>query len=513
MGRGSKKQKQGRATSAAAAAEAAAEPMLPHEAAWRLLLGELWQPPEQQLVCWLLCCSRAMARFVHELCAGRVVARISRQPEGTCRRDRTQVWQRQVTARGEGYSTWLAKHARLLAELRLELWDEQDQYVAAGVLAAASLAGTEVPQRMTRSKTAVARLAAAAADGYGDDDEQADAQPQPLPLRSLALSNSSTDMWCSHAYGIMRRLLPSLAAACPQLTQLKLKGCFVAKGGQQQLATAFTALRQLRELSLEPPGLMAVPALELGTQLNKLRLNKVVLSAAGFSGLPPSLVELKYCSTCSALPAAGHLTALTRLECYSLDAGSNAPPSVQHLQVAWRSNPAVLHHLTRLRSLNWGYVECSLEQLHAAVSAIGPSLTSLDMRACADLDRALLSQRVSGPSLPLTGLTVSLESTSATHLGQWTGLTRLSLHVVYQETPQQVAQQLQQLTALRELVLCVSCFIQPQALVQPLVDAVVGMSTLRSLEFRGSSQSCLAAEQRAQLHGMTQLTQLKLVNS
>jgi hypothetical protein len=195
------------------------------------------------------------------------------------------------------------------------------------------------------------------------------------------------------------------------------------------------------------------------------------------------------------------------LECYSLDAGSNAPPSVQHLQVTWCTNPAVLHHLTRLRSLNWGYVECSLEQLQAAVVAIGPSLTTLDLRAGGDLAGALLSQRVSGPSLPLTGLTVDINAqTSVGHLGQWTGLTKLLLsHGTLQETPQQVAQQLGQLTALRDLVLWLLSSEAPEAW-QPVVECVVGMRSLRSLEISPG----LDAQQCAQLRGVTQLKNLRL---
>jgi hypothetical protein len=357
---------------------------------------------------------------------------------------------------------------------------------------------------------------AAAAAAAGGDDVQADAQS--LPLRSLALDTVGSKVrWRSNACGM--RLLPCLAAACPQLTQLQLKGCFVAEGQQQQLATALTALRELRELSMEPPGLMAVPALELGSQLNKLRLTNVLLSAAGFRSLPPStLVDLAYQPDAgffsSALRPVGHLTALARLACYKLDAGSNAPSSVQQLQLTYCDNPGLLHALTRLQSLTCG-MSCSLEQLQAAVVAIGPSLTALNVgvRLNSGFGPALLSWRVSGPSVPLTGLTVGLESTSVGHLGQWKGLTRLSLSRIGQtETAaaaaaslQQLAQQLQHLMALRELVLRMPYFDQPQVPVQPLVDAVVGMSTLRSLT---CDPHWLDAQQRAQLRGMTQLAHL-----
>jgi hypothetical protein len=129
------------------------------------------------------------------------------------------------------------------------------------------------------------------------------------------------------------------------------------------------------------------------------------------------------------------------------------------------------------------------------------------MWAHRNLCPALLSQRVSGPSLPLTGLRLEhCGSASLANLGQWAGLTRLHLQFVHVvETPQHLAHQLQQLTALRELEL--ARFGAPQVSLQPLVDAVVGMSTLRGL-------TCLwcrfNAQQCAQLRGITQLTQLLL---
>jgi hypothetical protein len=145
----SKQREQGRPESDArtATAPATASEPIPREPAWRLLLGELWQPPEQQAVCRLLCCSRAMARLVHALCAGRVVLHVSRGPDGWGRA--APAWIQQVTAHGEAYSTWLAKHARLLAELRLEVWDEQEQHVAAGLRAAAGVADSDVPRTST----------------------------------------------------------------------------------------------------------------------------------------------------------------------------------------------------------------------------------------------------------------------------------------------------------------------------------------------------------------------------
>jgi hypothetical protein len=79
------------------------------------------------------------------------------------------------------------------------------------------------------------------------------------------------------------------------------------------------------------------------------------------------------------------------------------------------------------------------------------------------------------------------------------------------ETPQVLAQQLPLLTALRELELIGLGFRSvPQPSLQPLVDAVAGMGSLRSLSFALDAQgrAGLDAQQRAQLQGMMQLTQL-----
>jgi hypothetical protein len=486
MGRGSMQQKQGRAASSTTAPTAAAVPAIPHEAAWRLLLGELWQPPEQQVVCRLLCCSRAMARLVHALCAGRL--HVSMQPS-----ERHSAPQRQ-TAYREAYCCWLAKHARLLAELRVQdVWGSQplqdglEQYVAAGLRAAAGVAVGGAAQRVTRAMTASQSAATRAAEAAAAAGPAAASAPQGLPLRSLVCDNRNSSASGQAGDNSVSLLLDSLAA-CPKLTRLQFTSWWRTDIWQpQRLAAALTALRGLRELILEERGYEALlPALQLGTQLTKLRLVGIRLLLKPNS-LPASLVELACQGNRGAvLPPAGHLTALTRLQCESVDAGSSVPPSVQHLQLALCNNPAPLHHLTRLRMLDCGFTSCSLEQLQAAVAAIGPSLTSLEMWAHDNLRPALLSQRVSGPSLPLTGLTVNGvtgEQISVAHLGQWSGLTRLHLQFVHVvETPQHLAHQLQQLTALRELDLPYLRFSgAPQVSLQPLVDAVAGMRTLRRL--------------------------------
>ena len=114
-----------------------------------------------------------------------------------------------------------------------------------------------------------------------------------------------------------------------------------------------------------------------------------------------------------------------------------------------------------------------------------------------------------GQVLPLTGLTVSGYGGSMAHLGQWTGLTRLMLlYVTVEDSPQQLTQQLQQLTRLSALeVLHLRFPGQPQPSLQPLVDGVVGMSSLRSLHWTSHD---LHAQQEAQLRGMAQLTKLNL---
>jgi hypothetical protein len=128
---------------------------------------------------------------------------------------------------------------------------------------------------------------------------------------------------------------------------------------------------------------------------------------------------------------------------------------VQQLQLTRCSNPALLHRLKQLRSLDCGFLVCSLEQLQAAVAAIGPSLTELDMHVEAPLDGQLLSQRVTGlPMLPLTGLSLC-DPVSIAQLGQWTGLTSLKLRL--HEVPAGLVGERKHLTVLQSLMITNCC--------------------------------------------------------
>jgi hypothetical protein len=109
--------------------------------------------------------------------------------------------------------------------------------------------------------------------------------------------------------------------------------------------------------------------------------------------------------------------------------------------------------------------------------------------------------------LPLTVLSLSdYAAPEVQHLGQWTALTRPGLQ--YQVWPPGLAEQVKRLTALKDLRLLLGDFGQVPAVsqVQPVVDCIVGMTSLRCLVFA----AFLSDEQQAQLRGMTQLTKLGL---
>lgn len=40
------------------------------EGIWHLLLGQLWTPLDQAVICKLLCCSQTMANLIHTKCQG-----------------------------------------------------------------------------------------------------------------------------------------------------------------------------------------------------------------------------------------------------------------------------------------------------------------------------------------------------------------------------------------------------------------------------------------------------------
>jgi hypothetical protein len=79
----------------------------------KLLLEQLCMgpTPDSAVMCKLLCCSRASADLVHELCAGKLTLQLC--PPVKDKLDRLQL------------TTWLAKHARLLRHLSLE-WCHSD---------------------------------------------------------------------------------------------------------------------------------------------------------------------------------------------------------------------------------------------------------------------------------------------------------------------------------------------------------------------------------------------------
>jgi hypothetical protein len=76
-------------------------------------------------------------------------------------------------------------------------------------------------------------------------------------------------------------------------------------------------------------------------------------------------------------------------------------------------------------------LDCTLEQLQAALTSCWCGLTALDIGEHGELAEVLCAQRVTGPVVPLTGPPLEggpdgLE-TSVAHIGQWTGLMRLFL--------------------------------------------------------------------------------------
>ena len=83
----------------------------------------------------------------------------------------------------------------------------------------------------------------------------------------------------------------------------------------------------------------------------------------------------------------------------------------------------------------------------------------------------------------------------------------LSLSIEHNCDVPQLAGQLAQLTALQELGFS-SCYLYKAKQLQPLVDAVVGMASLRS--FDGGRCVFVSNQQRAQLQAATQLTKLVL---
>lgn len=321
--------------------------MLPGKDVWRLLLGQ-WTQPDQQLLCRLLCTSTAMAHLVGELCVGKAAVKLSRRPRWL--RHNTKE---EVAAAGATYRSWLAKHARLLGHLESKGWDEQQPDIAAGVCAAAGmpLAPDAAQQGMLlvpaaaaaatpAAAVAVAMTAAAASPAAAAAAAGAAAEPQgagtglglsaqlQAPLQwSLPLASLELTLGSSHMPNMGSALVPVMEV-CPHLAKLAL--CLFVQSGAGQgsvldtLASGFASLQNLQQLDIAVTqnGDMSrldtyadMSTASFGSQLTKLQLAGVRLSAGSHLRLPSSLQDLRYMEAVLDL---SHLTSLTRLECIEL---------------------------------------------------------------------------------------------------------------------------------------------------------------------------------------------------
>jgi hypothetical protein len=307
------------------------QPEVPHAATWSLLLAELWPDLQQQLVCRLLCVSKRMAALVHESCGGRLQLRVKaaagRHVEGDA---------------GLQLGLWFGKHAGLAAALHLDVDDGQQQWVAAGLRAAAGL-----PPCCRQCRTTRRALAATGAA----------ARPPQAPRLHVIV--------CRQAGSGIAAALP----ACGALTRLELvyRDCGAWNVAGPHLQDAPAALGQLRALRVmaekrasratAPPRLSPMA---LCAQLTRLELVDVGEAEPSVAAWPASLRVLRYWASCRAggwlcaVPGPiTHLTALTRLECSHLGEDDELPDSLLELQTAtcYVSGIRVLLGLTNLRRL------------------------------------------------------------------------------------------------------------------------------------------------------------------
>lgn len=487
----------------------------------RMLLTELWTEPcsDPAVICRLLCCSKEMTALVHQTCKGKVVAHFAPQHLSTA-------------ATGALTCSWLAKHAQLLQELHVQCPAKPgvyDEWVAAG-LRAAGAASMSPGRRTRKQKDPAARaimdaedIAAAALQsahnlqqlqqpnqaqsqvqhGRGGRKRKQPAQhaqePQQQQLQMLPLLRLDVKSYMGGT------LIPSLPAACMQLTQLHLQ--VSDNMPRPQLTYNIIKLRNLRELCAPGyRGLHSLAHLQGLTQLTKLDLPHHLPIEYSSWRLPASVLDLSL--DMARVDSAEQIRGLTNLECLRcsrVDDPAFLPPQLQALMVL--SNFSWHEGYLQLAQLCCLHVDADLCDSDLAGLTCMTQLTALKVTVAPwsegdDWDEppesSALFQQL--PKLPLVCLDVEENKIRAGDLqllGQCTKLTYLRFCSTRLKVGVEAfAEQLQKLRGLEELSLVWVQF-RPHPgpymceLFGPLVQRVQGLAggKLRSVFLRGLTLS------------------------
>jgi hypothetical protein len=225
-------------------AEAAAEVL-------RLLVAKLSTEPcsDPAVICRLLCCSKELSALVHKSCKGKLVAHFAPQHLSTA-------------AAGALTCSWLANHVQLLQELHVQCPATPgvyEEWVAAGLRAAAGAASMGLGCR-THSLEDPATIAimeaedAAAAAMQIAHLQQQQQQPDQVQHGRGGRKHKQPAQQEQQQQTLLRldvksysgSLLPSLPAACMQLTRLwssivSLWGCSNCRSFKCESVVSFWA--------------------------------------------------------------------------------------------------------------------------------------------------------------------------------------------------------------------------------------------------------------------------------
>jgi hypothetical protein len=317
--------------------------------AWTIVLGFIAERSlgGVALISRLLCCSSSMASLIHTVCAGRLdlvlVSKERRKPE-KYERD-LEPWADHIQQEARVWQEWLAKFGSLLNLLYIHVWPEQEQYIAAGLKAAAELEVEDAAAKASPESPAQPLDTASDTPDTASDDESS--------VLGLQLSGALFGAPPSP------ELLSSVA--CETLGLLTYQ-CSENPSKEQQQAAVLSQLTSLEELTLITPLDISYCTQEYSatfkaisglTELTRLRFATIddKLNQAMVDLLPVSLKELWTFADGSATC----FTHLTNLEQLSLDVASpglTLPPSTTHLELKRCKDVAPLLTLQHLKSLH-----------------------------------------------------------------------------------------------------------------------------------------------------------------
>lgn len=476
---------------------------------------------DKDLLCKLLCCSKATAAVVNQTCAGQLTVKTHHIYSAVFLLKR---------------SVWLAKHAPLLRVLHVDINNiDDEEWIAAGLRAAAGVpsmhhaaaaAGAAASQRILQAEAAAQQAvlslqsAASTADVRGSSVEpQQQAGVSMLRLQELQL-------WAN--WQLQGTLLSTMSGCCSQLTRLHLFHVGFGRLSPADLSPLHS-LQALAIMCEEQWTAATLPSIRSLTQLTMLQTE--ALKPDSFKHLPVSLATLIAVTPAGQVPSPddlvrepvkvfkadlSHLTSLTYLQLDAAPSSQQLPAKLQVLNVrdfVWDEGFLQLQQLCMLKFyIYWHWSRRDAVPDLAPLTAL-TQLTDLRLSVITtpdDTDMTLPELCNNLSKLPLVELkTVEMGFSPADvlHLGCCTQLTGLTINGSILDCSIGVfAKQLLKLQDLERFSL-VSVRFTPRTRrakdTQPLINAIAKLCSQGELcEVELTTQLLLSSQQSKKLRGL-----------